>query len=84
MSELELKKKVTNLEKLCEELDKRVKILEEGTNVKKKKSSKPRKASDYNIFMGSKIQELKKENPNMTHSEIFKKCAELWKMEKEK
>lgn len=45
---------------------------------KKKGASKKRGLSDYNKFMKSEIQKVKKENPKLTHQQAFKKAASNW------
>ena len=48
---------------------------QDGGKRKKKAVSKKRGLSDYNKFMKTEIQKVKKENPNLTHQQAFKKAA---------
>lgn len=53
----------------------------------KKKSTKKtsqKKLSKYQEFMKKEIQRLKDAEPNLIHTERFKKAASNWKMHKEK
>lgn len=66
-------------------LEEKVKTLEEKyvnlekTGGKKKRVANPdRKPSEYNMFMKKTYEELKKENPEMTHQEKFSECAKRW------
>lgn len=52
---------------------------QDGGKRKKKSASKKRGLTKYNKFMRSEIQKVKKENPNLTHQEAFKKAAGNWK-----
>tara|TARA_Y100000389_G_scaffold1567_1_gene1595 strand:- start:1980 stop:2177 length:198 start_codon:yes stop_codon:yes gene_type:complete len=49
---------------------------------RKKVASKKRGLSDYNKFMKTEIQKVKKENPKLTHQQAFKKAASNWKGKK--
>lgn len=49
---------------------------------KKKAASKKRILTDYNKFMRTEIQNVKKNNPNLTHQQAFKKAAGNWKGKK--
>ncbi|KAI8645533.1 hypothetical protein BD408DRAFT_65612 [Parasitella parasitica] len=37
-----------------------------------------RKASAYNVFIKSEIAKVKKEYPEMSHKDVFKKAASNW------
>jgi hypothetical protein len=43
----------------------------------------PRKPSEYNMFIKNNRAMIKEEYPMLTHQEIFSKCAELWKLQKQ-
>jgi hypothetical protein len=45
-------------------------------------SKKSRKLSEYNKFMKTELQKVKKENPKLTHQQAFKKAASNWKRKK--
>jgi hypothetical protein len=55
---------------------------QDGGKRKKKAASKKRGLSDYNIFMKTEIQKVKKEFPKLTHQQAFKKAAGNWKSKK--
>ena len=55
---------------------------QDGGKRKKKTATKKRGLTDYNKFMRSEIQKVKKENPKLTHQEAFKKAAGNWKGKK--
>ncbi len=44
-----------------------------------KKTRKTRAPNSYNIFIGSKLKELRKENPNLETTEYMKQAVALWK-----
>lgn len=51
---------------------------------KKKKRDGPKRApSAYNIFVKEKMGSLKTENPDLKHTELMVKAAELWNKHKE-
>ena len=72
---------IEELSETVAKLTKKVEALESEKLPKKEKKSRP--PSAYNKFMKNKLPELKKEFPDLNHSELFKKCATLWKEEKE-
>lgn len=53
---------------------------EGGKQIVKKKRS----PTQYNMFMKENIMKLKKENPDMEKTELMRKSAELWQIEKKK
>jgi hypothetical protein len=63
-------------------LEKKFTDLEERVNamgkVKPVKDKKPRKPSEYNIFMGKFMADDKKKNPDKEHSVRFKDAAVAW------
>ena len=55
--------------------------------IQKKKSTKKtsqKKLSKYQEFMKKEIQRLKVDEPDLIHTERFKKAASNWKIHKEK
>ena len=60
-----VKEDYSDLEKRIEKLEKQVKF---GNKKEKKEKRLP---SAYNVFIGKKIKELKKDNPNLQHKEYF-------------
>ena len=69
-----------------EKLEERIEKLE--TNFGKKSKSdaekKPRKQSEYNIFMKDYIESEKKKDSSKTHQELFTAGAKAWTAKKEK
>ena len=47
-----------------------------------KAPKKTRKPSEFNIYVGDKIKEIKGKNPNMEHKLAFKKAVESWNSRK--
>ena len=70
----ELSEKFTELEKRINEMGK----------VKPVKDKKPRKQSEYNIFMKEYIETEKKKDSTKTHQELFTDGAKAWTLKKEK
>ena len=64
-----LEQKFTNLEQKVNAMGK----------VKPVKDKKPRKPSEYNIFMKKFLMDDKKKNPDRIHSERFAEGAKAWK-----
>jgi len=64
----ELKQKFTDLEKRVSEMGK----------VKPGKDKKPRKPSEYNIFMGKFMSDDKKKNPDKIHTQRFTDATKAW------
>ena len=62
-----------------QDLEKRVKALE---SQKIKKEKKPRDKSDYNIFMGKKITEIKSKDPTISHKTAFSDAVAEWNKQK--
>jgi hypothetical protein len=48
----------------------------------KKPAAKKRAPSAYNLFMKKEIPVLKKENPKLSHKEVFAKAAKNWSAQK--
>ena len=65
----DLEQKFTNLEQKVNAMGK----------VKPVKDKKPRKPSEYNIFMKKFLMDDKKKNPDRIHSERFAEGAKAWK-----
>jgi len=68
-----------------EKLEERVAALETKfgkSSEKPEKEKKPRKASEYNIFMGKFIPEYKKDHPKASHQDAFAAGAKEWKKTK--
>ena len=72
---------VQKLKEKVRDLEDRIKSLEKG-GTKRKKSSKKRSPSKYNIFMGKEIKRVKKENPSWEHKKVFKKAAANYSAQK--
>ena len=64
----DLEQKFTNLEQKVNAMGK----------VKPVKDKKPRKPSEYNIFMKKFLTDDKKKNPDRTHAERFTEGAKAW------
>lgn len=47
-----------------------------------KKPAAKRALSAYNVFMKKEIPALKKENPKLSHKEVFAKAAKKWSDQK--
>jgi hypothetical protein len=83
----ELKEKVTNLSNQLKPVDCKTgdcktgdcHLVQSSTATEVKKKREPTK---YNKFIGEKCLEIKKENPGMSHTEVFKKATEEWKKNK--
>ncbi len=60
-----------DLERKIKKLEKKVKNLENP-------DKKPRKPSEYNLFIKKTIGKLNKEHPDKDHKDIFKKAVKLW------
>lgn len=61
--------------------EERIALLEERI-AKLEQPSKPkvkRKPSAFNIFMQQTIPKVKKDHPDLTHSQAFSKATTLWK-----
>lgn len=76
-------------DKKIEELEQRLKALEESMDDKKektvvKKEKKTRKPSAYNEFIGKTIKELKSKNEKLTHKEAFSEAVKEWNKNKKK
>lgn len=50
---------------------------------KKKKNTKKRAPTEYNLFIKDNMATLKSENPDMPNNLLMKKAAELWRKHKE-
>ena len=74
----------TDIEKLTEKFTE----LEERINgmgkVKPAKDKKPRKPSEYNIFMGKFMADDKKKNPDKVHTQRFIDATKAWGEKKPK
>jgi hypothetical protein len=71
MSDTDYKK----LEKKFTDLEERVNAM---GKIKPAKDKKPRKPSEYNIFMGKFMADDKKKNPDKDHAVRFKDAANAW------
>ena len=67
-------------EEKIEQLEKRLKVLEEKSQPVKKKEK--RKPSSYNLFIGDAVKKIKKENPDIVYKEAFKLAVEMWNEQK--
>lgn len=63
-----LRKEVDDIKKQMSELGK----------IKPAKDKKPRKPSEYNLFMGKFMADDKKKNPDKDHAVRFKDAAKAW------
>jgi len=63
-------------------LEKKFSSLEERVNalgkLKPAKEKKPRKPSEYNLFMGKFMADDKKKNPDKDHTQRFKDATKAW------
>ena len=50
---------------------------------KKKRDGPKRSPSKYNIFIKNNMKTLKEEYPDLKHTELMTKAADLWRKEKE-
>jgi hypothetical protein len=66
------------------DLEKRLSEVEKKLNDKTKplKEKKPRKKTEYNIFVQDFISSEKKKNENLSHKELFAKAAKEWSSKK--
>lgn len=62
-------------------LEKRIEALEKSQKPKKERA--PREPSAFNIFMKKTIAEIKKETPDIAHSEAWSQATAKWKESKE-
>ncbi|GJQ10521.1 hypothetical protein GpartN1_g2806.t1 [Galdieria partita] len=46
---------------------------------KEDKPAAKRAVSPYNEYMKKMLPVIKQQNPNLSHQEAFKRCAESWK-----
>ena len=61
----------------------KVASLEKNASKPGKPEKKAKRApSEYNIFVGKKITELKSKFGDLSHTDAFKKAVECWKTEK--
>lgn len=65
------------MEEKIADLEKRIKQLE-----KTKKPKVKRQPSAFNIFMKDALSHIKKDNPDVPHSEAFKMAAAMWQDDK--
>ncbi|GAA5886985.1 hypothetical protein JCM16303_003080 [Sporobolomyces ruberrimus] len=47
----------------------------------KKTATRKGKSSSYNVYMDSKLAEIKKSEPTLAHREAMKKVMDMWKAE---
>lgn len=79
-----IEEKVKFLEEKVKALEEKYAALEKSAGKKKRTSNPDRKPSEYNMFMKKTYEELKKENPEMSHQERFSECAKKWSSSKNK
>lgn len=73
---------MTTLEELktmVNEMKSEINDMKSSMGTKEKKPKVPRKPSEFNLFMKTKITEMKEKHPNVSHSEAFKMAAGEWK-----
>jgi len=61
-----------------EDLEKRIKALEESKQPKPIKEKAPRELSEYNKFIQKKIAEIKKKDPKKSHKDAFSEATKEW------
>lgn len=66
-----------------EEFDEYKKSLERKIKKANAPPRPPREPNEYNKFMKDQMVKVKKDNPGITNTEAFKKCAEDWNKGKE-
>ena len=72
---------MSDIEKRLNAIEDRLSAIEKGSvGVKKKKVT--REPSEYNLFIKSEYEKIKKANPTMNHKDIFAMCASSWKKSK--
>ena len=65
-----------------QKLDKRLKVLEKKAGNDTDIDKKPRKSSDYNVFMKDYISEQKKKGTTKSHKDLFADGAKAWTAQK--
>jgi hypothetical protein len=68
----------TEIEKLTEKFTELESRINEMGKVKPVKEKKPRKPSEYNIFMGKFMADDKKKNPDKPHTQRFTDATKAW------
>ena len=68
----------TDIELLQDKFTKLEEKLNEMGKVKPVKEKKPRKPSEYNIFMGKYMSDDKKKNPDKPHTQRFTDATKAW------
>lgn len=63
-------------------LKQQVAAIEKKLKIGSKIDRKPRKPSEFNLFVGSEIKKVKAEFPKMEHKLAFSKAVERWKTHK--
>jgi hypothetical protein len=66
-----------------EQFDESIKALERKLKKINAPPRAPREPNDYNKFMKEQMVKVKKENPGISNTDAFKKCAEDWNKGKE-
>ncbi len=86
IDEEKLQELVNTLEGVLGELKDQLKGKGKGKKAaaKPKAEKKPRTPSAYQLFIGPKMKEIKKNNPTMTQKEVMKMAAEAWKTQPKK
>jgi|LauGreDrversion2_6_1035139.scaffolds.fasta_scaffold153163_1 hypothetical protein len=64
-------------DKLCKQVD----ALSKSKPVAEKRTRKP---SEFNLYVGDKIKELKVKDPKLSHRDAFSKAVESWNKTKKK
>ena len=65
-----------------QKLDKRLKVLEKKSGNDTDIDKKPRKSSDYNVFMKDYIAEQKTKGTTKSHRDLFTDGAKAWSTKK--
>jgi hypothetical protein len=66
-----------------EQFDESMKALEKKMKKLNAPPRPPREPNDYNKFMKDQMVKVKKDNPGISNTDAFKKCAEDWNKGKE-
>lgn len=69
-----IEKRLATLEESFAKLSKQI----DKKNLKPTKEKSSRPPSEYNVFIKKKYEEIKKENPDIQHKEIFAMCIAAW------
>lgn len=71
---------IEDLRKKVNDLEKSIQTLQAGG----KPPKRHRPPSEFNLFVGDKIKEIKAKHPTMSHKEVFGEAVSLWNKTKKK